>query len=68
MRITIKTTYENCDEKWVNAYLRRLREAEVLPGSMKIANELEWYKVARFTSKDPDSDVVGTTVYHIEED
>lgn len=66
MKITITTTYTNVSKAWVDAYVERLRTAEVLPGSKRIAADLKKKGFAVFTSEDPTSDSVGVTTYEID--
>lgn len=65
MRLEIKTVFENVDQEWLDWYLARLENEEVLPGSTLIVKQLKEIHHAAFSSKDPSSDVVATTSYLI---
>lgn len=65
MKIVVTTIYENVDQKWLDWYLGRLASADEMPSSTKLVENLKKYRVASFSSKDPESDIVGTTRYYI---
>lgn len=63
MRITIKTTYENVDEAWLEDWLTRVGKT---PGLSIVAEELRECGHAVYVSKDPTSDCTGKTEYLLE--
>lgn len=63
MKFIIETVYHNVDQQWLDWYLKRLGDEEVLSGSTSIVEAVRKYGSASFTSKDPSSDVVGVTTY-----
>lgn len=65
MKVIITSTYENVDQEWLDWYLRRLANENVLPGSTWIASDLKVFGKAEFSSKDPQSEVVATTKYEV---
>lgn len=65
MRMRITTTYNGVDKEWLDWYLKRLANEEVLPGSAAVAEELKECDFASFSSKDPDSNVTAATEYEI---
>ncbi len=65
MKLIITTTYENINQEFLDFYLKRMENAEVLPGSMKIVKELKKKGFASFVSKSPESLAIGTTTYEI---
>lgn len=68
MTVKIISTYENVDQKWLNWWLKRLANEEVMPGSTTIVEELRECGYAVFASKDPSSHVLATTEYYIDHD
>ena len=65
MKVTIETIYENVDQGWLDWYLKRLGNEQVLPGSTNIIKELKENGYASFSSKDPSSNVIATTKYKV---
>lgn len=65
MRLRIETVYENVDQQWLDWYLNRLANAQVMPGSTMISEELKECGHAVFSTKDPNSYCVATTTYEI---
>lgn len=65
MKLKISMTYDNISNEWLEWYLKRLSNEEVLPGSTKIIEDLKEYGHASFSSKDPTSSAVATTEYLI---
>lgn len=65
MTVTVITTYRNVDQEWLDWYLKRLANEQVMPGSTTIAAELRDCGHALFCSKDPDSEVIATTEYRV---
>lgn len=65
MKMRIETVYENVDQEWLDWYLKRLANEQVLPGSNVIVEELKECGHAVFSSKDPSSDCVATTTYEV---
>jgi hypothetical protein len=65
MKFIITTTYEQCDQEFIDWYLERLKNEEVMPGSMTIVDELKSANFASFTSKDPSGPTIATTTYEI---
>jgi hypothetical protein len=55
--LRVTTTYKNCTDEFVERYLKRLYNEEVLPGSTGI--------IAEFTSQDPDGPTITTTMYEL---
>lgn len=66
MKLKITTTYYNVDQSWLDWYLDRLANEQVMPGSTVIAEELRECGHAVFSSKDPSSSVTASTEYLIE--
>lgn len=66
LKLTITTTYENVDQEWLDWWFDRLANEQVMPGSTVIVEELKECGHAVFTSKDPDSDVIGSTAYQVD--
>jgi hypothetical protein len=65
MKLIIETTYDNISEDWLKWYIKRMKNAEVLPGSTKIADDLNVFGSAEFSSKDPSSGTIALTKYKI---
>lgn len=65
MKFVITTTYENVDDEWLDWYLKRLKAAEVTPGSTGCADTVREDGYAEFSSKDPTSAVIATTSYEV---
>lgn len=63
MTFTITTGYENINQEWLDWYLERLASQDVMPGSTGVVDSIKKLGRASFTSKDPISEVVGTTQY-----
>jgi hypothetical protein len=54
------------DREWLDWWLKRLANEEVMPGSTTIVEELRECGYAVFSSKDPSSEVVARTEYLID--
>ena len=66
MKLIIKTVYDNIDNQWLQWYLDRLENSNVLPGSMSISKKLARDGNAEYLSKDPTSNTTAITTYEIE--
>lgn len=65
MTVKITTTYRNVDQEWLDWYLKRLANEQLLPGSTSIADKLKDAGRAIFESSDPSSDITATTEYQV---
>lgn len=65
MHVKVISTYENVDEKWLEWWLKRLNNEEVMPGCTNVIKKLRETDNAHFTTKDPTSSVIATTTYQI---
>lgn len=65
MKFIITTTYDRVDDEWLEWYLNRMENEEVLPGCREIIKSLRKNLTASFVSHDANSDVVATTNYRI---
>ena len=62
-KIIIQTTYENVDIEWLKFWLSECSKIYGIPDDENLINELPFVHSIR--SKDPTSEVVGTTVIEI---
>lgn len=65
MKLKITTTYENFDKEWLDWYMKRLANEQVLPGSTSIVEQLQKDGAASFSSKDPEGPCIATTAYEL---
>jgi len=65
MKFIVTTTFDNVDTEWLAWYMDRIKNEEHLPGSVVIVDELVKAGYAKFSSKDPDSEITATTEYEV---
>jgi len=65
MRLKITTEYTNCNQEFIDWYMKRLSTQEVLPGCKSIIETLKETGHASFSSADPDSPTIATTTYEL---
>lgn len=68
MYVKVVSIYNNVDDEWLEWWLKRMENEQVMPGCKKIIKELRGKGYARFSSKDPTSKVEAVTTYIINKD
>lgn len=63
MKITVTTTYDNCDDQFVDWYLNNLSR---VPENLKVKSEL--LKTGRSKVVTSEAGMIATSVYKLEED